>query len=987
MMVRVVFAGDGWLRRLVTGGWLSRLGLGCTAAVMAMLVYGGAGAWAAAPEIPETKPASEITATTATLHGVLNPHSTGEPGTYQFVYGPSASGCEESGTTTGTALGQKEEVVSAGVTGLLPSTRYTFCLLARNEAGETTLGSPVTFTTTAAAPVISEQSVSHVGSTTATVSAQIGPGGEATTYQVEYGTSTGYGAATPPASLPASSGPVGVQVQLAALEPGVEYHFRFVARNALGAAPPAGDVAFTTTQSLGPSELVLPDNRAYEMVSPADGVDVYLPDTTNLVNFMGEQEHSGSYFPFRASADGDAVAYNGGAPPTGGNGLALPSGTGNQFMATRGPHGWTASDILPGLAGGAEELTQQEEYQAFSSDLSVAFEHSSQAGKALPLVAGASVCDGLYTRTSGDGAFHALFTTTPVPTPKGCGHELFAGASADNSHVLFEIPRALTAEAEPAEGEGRENLYESVGERLFSVNVLGGKPDPNATFGSEFGPSSGEPVARSDFSNVISADGSRVFWTDLNTGHVYVRENMATTVAMSAGDAQFWTATPDGRYAFYTEGEQLWRFDAEADTREALTPSGGEAEVQGVVGASADGSYVYFVAGGALAEGATPRVCKDYFVQDEEVEARFNEGLITEEEENQKKERLNEEEHEDRREGKAPARTGCTLYVRHRGQTKRITTLSPFDQSFPGSVISETPGYGDWRPNLGGRTAEVTPDGRNIVLESRLRLTGYDNVLHGTPAVEAFVYDADTGRLSCASCNPSGAAPVGALEGGEGLLSGSALGRTVSTYTLRWISEDGSRVFFDTVQPLVPQDTNGQVDVYEWEREGASSCPLRAPARINGGCVFLLSGGRGNNSHGAVFVDASASGNDVFFATRAKLLPQDQNENVKLYDARVDGGFPEPSLACTGTGCQGIPPAPPQFATPSSVTFTGAGNFLPAPVVKRASLTRAQKLARALRACGKDRVRKKRLSCEKRARKSDGPAKARKAGNDRGASR
>jgi hypothetical protein len=46
-------------------------------------------------------------------------------------------------------------------------------------------------------------------------------------------------------------------------------------------------------------------------------------------------------------------------------------------------------------------------------------------------------------------------------------------------------------------------------------------------------------------------------------------------------------------------------------------------------------------------------------------------------------------------------------------------------------------------------------------------------------------------------------------------------------------------VFFDTYEALVSQDTNGQADVYEWEREGAGSCP----AGSADGCVYLLSGG------------------------------------------------------------------------------------------------------------------------------------------------
>ena len=78
---------------------------------------------------------------------------------------------------------------------------------------------------------------------------------------------------------------------------------------------------------------------------------------------------------------------------------------------------------------------------------------------------------------------------------------------------------------------------------------------------------------------------------------------------MSAGAAQFWTASVDGRFAFYTEGERLLRFDVDSGTREELAGAG--AGVQGVVGASDDGSYVYFVADGALAAGATPRPVQD----------------------------------------------------------------------------------------------------------------------------------------------------------------------------------------------------------------------------------------------------------------------------------------------------------------------------------------------------------------------------------------
>ena len=186
-----------------------------------------------------------------------------------------------------------------------------------------------------------------------------------------------------------------------------------------------------------------------------------------------------------------------------------------------------------------------------------------------------------------------------------------------------------------------------------------------------------------------------------------------------------------------------------------------------------------------------------------------------------------------------------------------------------------------------------------------------------------------------------------------------------------WISADGSRVFFATSQPLVSQDTNGLQDVYEWEREGAPSCP--AATSISGGCVFLLSGGESSDfSH---LIGADANGENVFFSHRGQLGdagPVDGTSHV--FDARVRGGFFSSSLACSGTGCQGVPPAPPQFATPSSSTFTGVGNFPPQPAAQRKTTAqlRAALLAKALKACRKKANRHKRAVCETQAYKRYG---------------
>jgi hypothetical protein len=101
----------------------------------------------------------------------------------------------------------------------------------------------------------------------------------------------------------------------------------------------------------------------------------------------------------------------------------------------------------------------------------------------------------------------------------------------------------------------------------------------------------------------------------------------------------------------------------------------------------------------------------------------------------------------------------------------------------------------------------------------------------------------------------------------------------------------------------------------------------------------------------------------------------DGNENVDLYDARVDGVEAVSAPVCSGTSCQGVPAPSPVFATPASVTFSGVGNF-PPPVTsskgvakgKAKTLTRAEKLTQALRKCRRQSVKKsKKRACEARA--------------------
>ncbi|MCL2769869.1 MAG: hypothetical protein FWD42_07155 [Solirubrobacterales bacterium] len=584
-----------------------------------------------------------------------------------------------------------------------------------------------------------------------------------------------------------------------------------------------------------PGALALPDGRVYEMVTPPsnEGAEVYEPTESLGGGQLSSAHYTNDFteYPFQVAADGERVAFVAG--PTSGGSETSGFDAGNEYLAVRSSGGgWTQMNISP--AGHPSAV-----FQAFSSDLRTAFLDATEPLSPLaPGIGETAEPDGnydvLYAQSTGGTVYEPLFTARPPfrsmtdfktagsfrepgfsGATSGGRFEnkrmlVFAGASADASHVLFLANDALTGASEgrpAAEGgaashyESENNLYESVDGQLQLVNVLpDGTTQANATFGG------GAP-----FSHVISADGSRVFWTDLATGHIYVRVNGTTTVEISSA-GQFRTATSNGSKVLFTNGD-LYEYEVEGARTTDLTPG---VAVERVVGASENGEYIYYVTSAGKFE------------------------------------------------------------LWHNGATTEIPA-----------------------PAMG--KAEVTPDGHSVVFISSVEELSDARIS---------VYDADTGQLFCASCGPT--ATGGALP----------MTNQENVYQPRWISADGSRVFFDSFESLVPQDTNGHVvDVYEWERPGAGSCTQHA------GCVYLLSGG--TSTQESYLADADEQGDNVFIVTRAQLVEQDVGELYELYDARADGHVAPAPPTCTGTGCQGIPPVPPIFATPASATFAGVGDFPP----------------------------------------------------------
>jgi Tol biopolymer transport system component len=520
-------------------------------------------------------------------------------------------------------------------------------------------------------------------------------------------------------------------------------------------------------------------------------------------------------------------------------------------------------------------------FGVFSSDLSSGV--LTIRTDAPPLVSGEPQNNqNLFVRNNDDGSYRLIDVTPAGIAPE---EARLLGASSDLSHVVFEERAQLTANA-PA---GQVNLYEW---NSGTLSLLSVSPEGTALVGEE-------PQGI-----YVSEDGSRVVF---GMNHcLYLRENDARTVQLDAPGmfGNFEAASSDFSKIFFSDdasagltgdtvpgsGMNLYEYDLSTGRLIDLTPSahvelanGGEGD--GVPGVARDGSYVYFIAHGSLVAGAT-----------------------------------------------AGQRN---LYVWHDGVTSFIATgqgLVPF-----GSGILGGPG------SIPGG---ISSDGTHLAFESEASLTGYDNTdaNTGQADTEVFLYDAITRRLVCASCDPSGARPIGSsLMSPPKQSEIDTLGEL--GYRQRFLSPDGSRLFFNSSDALVPSDSNGRQDVYEYE----------------GGQAHLISGGTGRED--ATFVDASASGNDVFFVSTQQLVGQDQDQQFDLYDARVGGGFPSPSqpVGCTGEGCRAAPGLLPVPGMPGSLAFTGAGNLpslaqtltkkkasaKPRPKAKKTKKKRARRLSHA----------------------------------------
>jgi hypothetical protein len=232
-------------------------------AFVGLLSLGVGSALAAAPETPETKPATAVTSTSATLNGVLDPGGLGSAGFY-FYYSVGAP-CTEPQFATAADLTEKagKEPISEPVTGLTPNSAYVFCAIATHEEGgafiEQAVGGEQAFTTLGAVPTAEALTATPVTPFSEVLEAKVNAENEATECRFEYGTTLTVAPAPMEHSETCAQGTLErfevqpASVQLTGLLAGQKYFYRVVAKNGTGAVEPEGE--FTTDTAQVPSVL------------------------------------------------------------------------------------------------------------------------------------------------------------------------------------------------------------------------------------------------------------------------------------------------------------------------------------------------------------------------------------------------------------------------------------------------------------------------------------------------------------------------------------------------------------------------------------------------------------------------------------------------------------------------------------------------------------------------------------------------------------
>jgi hypothetical protein len=842
--------------------------------------------------------------TTATFSGMVDPTGGIVTCAFQYSTGPAFAPSETSSVLTpgcDSLASSGAQAVSANATGLIPNTHYFVRLAASRPLvpNSTTTSSATEFDTDSVPPAVSNVGAVEIADTSARLVGTIDPKHAATSYVFEYGTTPALGSSTPPVDIGNGTAPLIVSQVIEDLSPATTYHFRLVATNDFGSASSSNRTFLTRTDP------VLPDARAYEMVSPVDK--------------NGGGALSGGQAGWSVAYDGEAVGFcttsmfgNPSSP------LTNIFDACAHYASRRGADGWQTRSVIPpicnaGFNGGHSLIW-------YSRNVDYLVTSRPEPDCPLPpLDPAAQFGRNLYREDllSTPSAFDLL---GPQSVPVPVSDTAYTGSSYDFSHVVY---RSIAQQTPDAPAGSFDKLYEwdNGTLRLISISPAGTAFTTASTVaGSGRSVDSNEGEGPADPDNGVSSTGHRIFLQNRGGSFVpeelYMREGGTVTHWVSQAECTvscpggfdtaartFRYATPDGSRAFFTVrrkladdntnavGEDLYMYRHSvnpASDKNLATLSidsepadGTTAGVLGVVGASDDGEAVYFVANGQLVLGG-------------------------------------------------PTAAGPKLYRwRWNGNDPRLNYLATLIPGDPFGV----PVPGDIHNWLGGARAlrSVTPDGQYLLILTALAL---DSVADTDSSRDFYRWDARSGWL-CVSCQQPGVASIGDAEGRR-------IGRTSEARRKITMSDDGRRIFFATPDALVPEDTNGDVgcptpsgagvaaiqavptclDVYEW----------------HDGKISLVS--TGTSPSPSFLLGATHDGEDIFFYTEERLVGWDTDIVGDIYNARIGGGFPEPPPApvpcdLNAGACEDAPSVAPLVTGAGSAAFRGPGNEQSKPTPRR----------------------------------------------------
>jgi hypothetical protein len=723
-----------------------------------------------------------------------------------------------------------------------------------------------------------------------------------------------------------------------------------------------------------------PDDRAYELVSNIGEDESVLNGATPIFG--------------AAASSGEIVDWQALGACCGASSAGI-----NAFQSQRTSSGWQTRAVTPVANEPLTGLEALQQAVLWSTDLKqTIFLTAASLAPDDQRPKGSGGSDDLYLQGP-TGALQWL-SQGPVGSGRGPYPTNFEEATPDAQTVVFGSAEPLTANATGlASRKGAQYLYaRNADDETTSLIDVNNNDELIGTDGASIG-DAGPPVEfpfvfyvlgqyRGSTTHAISENGSKVFFETPPPGleeppeniepHLYMR-NLAnnTTTPLdnpsAAGSAHYQGASADGSLVFFTSDEglagtpkvnELYEYNtttAAIGLAPPMTavPVASGAGIIGVTAISNDGSHVFFVASQILAvnsnpvgQAATANQPNLYVYDADTGETRFVTTLAFPDVSNCKPTCASTEPVElvDAADVFRPAYTtpnGSVLVFASTndltGQDHTpITSLSSeaVDGEHTITVTSTTGFIQNHTIAIGVGEQEELATIERVDGPTQLTLREFEpgivnSYVGSTPVTElnseVYRYSLSGGSLVCLSCTPDGvvetaSASLGEVPGGS-YESGSG--------HIAQMSEDGSTIFFDSPDPLLPGVAEAltnrmfePTNLYEWE---------------NGKLSLIADASNG----GAVFHGTTPGANDVFFSTRSALAPTATSGYEHIYDARVDGGFPEPApptQACSEETCRLEVSSAPNVSPPASAMLGELNEALaPTPTFSVAKVTPAQR--------------------------------------------